>query len=63
MANPLQHASRLVGVPMALIDIIDGSPSGGKAFVLWNPPLSTGAGSGGHGKKGEVRPSQADPER
>jgi DEAD/DEAH box helicase domain-containing protein len=37
IANPVDLAQRLTGVPMALIDN-DGSPRGAKQFVLWNPP-------------------------
>ncbi|MCX6376109.1 MAG: DUF1998 domain-containing protein, partial [Armatimonadetes bacterium] len=37
IANPLELAGRLTGVPIALVDN-DGSPRGAKHFVLWNPP-------------------------
>jgi len=37
IANPSEHAEELCGCPMRLIDQ-DGSPSGAKCFVLWNPP-------------------------
>jgi DEAD/DEAH box helicase domain-containing protein len=37
IANPAEHASRLVGRDLALVDD-DGSPRGEKWFVLWNPP-------------------------
>ena len=37
IANPVELAERLTGVPMTLIDN-DGSPCGAKQFVLWNPP-------------------------
>ena len=37
IANPVELAERLTGVPMTLIDN-DGSPRGAKQFVLWNPP-------------------------
>ncbi|KAL6750271.1 hypothetical protein V8C86DRAFT_2817635, partial [Haematococcus lacustris] len=42
-ANPLQHASRLIGVPPEDITLVDqdGSPAGPKHFVLWNPPLTS----------------------
>ncbi len=44
IANPGEHAERLTGRPMRLIDN-DGSPGGTKCFVLWNPPrLGTAAG-------------------
>lgn len=38
IANPGEHAERLVGLPFAVVDN-DGSPHGGKDFVFWNPPL------------------------
>ncbi len=38
IANPAEHASKLTGRPVELIDR-DGSPAGEKYFVLWNPPL------------------------
>ena len=38
IANPGQHAERLVGLPFKVIDN-DGSPHGGKDFVFWNPPI------------------------
>ena len=38
LANPGEHAERLVGLPFRVIDE-DGSPNGGKDFVLWNPPM------------------------
>jgi len=37
IANPKEHAERTAGSPMTLIDN-DGSPKGGRRFVLWNPP-------------------------
>ncbi len=42
IANPKEHAYRLVGEEATVIDQ-DGSPQGGRQFVLWNPPLSDGA--------------------
>ena len=39
IANPGEHAQRLVGLPFEVI-ADDGSPSGGKLFVFWNPPLA-----------------------
>ncbi len=45
IANPKQLAERLAGVSMMLVDD-DGSPSGPKRFVLWNPPRMEGAGLG-----------------
>jgi len=38
VANPGEHAERLVGLPFVVVDR-DGSPRGGKDFVFWNPPL------------------------
>ncbi len=38
IANPGEHAERLVGLPFEVIDN-DGSPHGGKDFVFWNPPI------------------------
>ncbi len=37
IANPREHAEKLTGLPVTLIDR-DGSPRGRKTFVLWNPP-------------------------
>jgi len=38
IANPVEHAERLAGLPFEVIDD-DGSPHGGKDFVFWNPPI------------------------
>jgi len=38
IANPGEHIERLIGVPAVVVDD-DGSPSGAKDFVLWNPPF------------------------
>ena len=38
IANPGEHAERLVGLPFRVIEE-DGAPSGGKDFVFWNPPM------------------------
>jgi DEAD/DEAH box helicase domain-containing protein len=38
IANPGEHAERLVGLPFTVVDD-DGSPKGGKDFVFWNPPI------------------------
>ena len=44
IANPREHAERICGRDMTLVDN-DGSPRGPKRFVLWNPPpLKTAAG-------------------
>ena len=46
IANPREHAERVCGVPMGLVDR-DGSPRGPKRFVMWNPPLLDHAARGG----------------
>ena len=38
IANPGEHAQRLVGLPFQVINE-DGSPYGGKDFLFWNPPM------------------------
>jgi DEAD/DEAH box helicase domain-containing protein len=38
IANAQEHASRLIGMPVVLVDS-DGSPRGPKLFLLWNPPF------------------------
>ncbi|MFQ5857334.1 MAG: DEAD/DEAH box helicase, partial [Anaerolineae bacterium] len=38
IANPGEHVERLTAAPTVVIDD-DGSPSGEKTFVLWNPPI------------------------
>lgn len=38
IANPKQHADRITGRDMVLVDN-DGAPKGRKWFVLWNPPF------------------------
>jgi len=38
IANPGQHAERLVALPFTVVSD-DGSPHGGKEFVFWNPPI------------------------
>ncbi|MDO8585438.1 MAG: DEAD/DEAH box helicase [Armatimonadota bacterium] len=38
IANPLELAERLTGLPMELVEN-DGSPKGPKQFVMWNPPF------------------------
>lgn len=38
IANPGEHAERLLGLPFKVVDN-DGSPYGGKEFVFWNPPI------------------------
>ena len=38
IANPREHAEKLVGLPFSVVEN-DGSPHGGKDFVFWNPPL------------------------
>ena len=46
IANPAEHAERISGEPMELVDN-DGSPRGPKRFILWNPPPLKTAASGG----------------
>lgn len=45
IANPLQHACLLLGLPPTAVALVegDGSPCGPKAFVMWNPPLTVTA--------------------
>lgn len=43
--NPRQHAERITGKLMELVDN-DGAPRGPKRFVLWNPPPLERAASG-----------------
>jgi len=38
IANPGEHAQRLVGLPFVVVDN-DGAPHGEKDFIFWNPPL------------------------
>ncbi|MCR4394125.1 MAG: DEAD/DEAH box helicase, partial [Dehalococcoidales bacterium] len=38
IANPREHAEKLVGLPFQVVDN-DGSPRGGRDFVFWNPPF------------------------
>ncbi len=38
IANPGEHAEKLVGLPFEVVDN-DGSPHGAKDFVFWNPPI------------------------
>ncbi|EPS62961.1 hypothetical protein M569_11825, partial [Genlisea aurea] len=38
-ANPEEHAMKLANLPAVEFVKNDGSPSGSKLFVLWNPPL------------------------
>jgi len=44
IANPGEHAEKLVGLPFTVVDN-DGSPHGGKDFVFWNPPIIDAARS------------------
>ena len=52
VANPQEHAERVLGVPVRVVDG-DGSPRGRKRFVLWNPPLYRRP-DGSEGRKGPV---------
>jgi len=45
IANPQEHASRICGTEMTLVNR-DGSPRGRKFFALWNPPLLERRGGG-----------------
>ncbi len=38
VANPGEHAEKLAGVPLEVVDN-DGSPHGSKDFIFWNPPI------------------------
>ncbi len=38
IANPKEHADKLIGKDFRVIDE-DGSPNGRKSFVFWNPPI------------------------
>lgn len=38
IANPREHAEKLVGQPFEVIER-DGSPHGKKVFIFWNPPV------------------------
>ena len=38
IANPAEHAEKLVGLPFTIVSN-DGAPHGGKDFIFWNPPL------------------------
>lgn len=44
IANPAEHAEKLVGLPFTVVDN-DGSPRGKKDFVFWNPPFTDPAKS------------------
>ncbi|MBU0606735.1 MAG: DEAD/DEAH box helicase, partial [Armatimonadetes bacterium] len=65
IANPVEHASRITGKTMELVDD-DGSPRGPKRFVLWNPPTLTpdpspmrSQASAGRGENGNGVPPPA----
>ncbi len=53
IANPEEHAEKLVGLPFEVITE-DGSPHGGKSFVFWNPPLIDESGKGRHSSNSEA---------
>ncbi len=40
--NPAEHAERLLGEPVEVVDG-DGSPRGERTYLLWNPPLVRGS--------------------
>jgi len=52
VANPGDHAERLIGEKVTVVDD-DGAPRGPKTFVLWNPPLYRRP-DGTEGRKGPV---------
>jgi len=52
VANPGEHAERLIGEPVRVVDD-DGAPRGRRTFVLWNPPLFRRP-DGSEGRKGPV---------
>jgi len=53
IANPGEHAQKLVGLPFEVVDD-DGSPHGGKEFVFWDPPLIDRARSVRRSANGEA---------
>ncbi|MBN2462234.1 MAG: DEAD/DEAH box helicase [Dehalococcoidia bacterium] len=53
IANPKEHAEKLVGQPFEVISD-DGSPHGGKSFVFWNPPLIDETGTGRYSSNSEA---------
>jgi DEAD/DEAH box helicase domain-containing protein len=53
IANGAEHARRLTGLPVTLIDR-DGSPTGPRQFVLWNPPLMDAARGNRHSINAEA---------
>jgi DEAD/DEAH box helicase domain-containing protein len=53
IANPGEHAEKLVGLPFTVVDN-DGSPHGGKEFVFWNPPVIDEAKSVRRSANGEA---------
>jgi DEAD/DEAH box helicase domain-containing protein len=53
IANPGEHAEKLVGLPFSVVND-DGSPHGGKDFVFWNPPLIDTARSVRRSANGEA---------
>jgi DEAD/DEAH box helicase domain-containing protein len=53
IANPGEHAERLVGLPFRVVTS-DGSPYGGKDFVFWNPPIIDEAKSVRHSANSEA---------
>jgi DEAD/DEAH box helicase domain-containing protein len=53
IANPKWLADQITGADVALIDE-DGSPRGGRTFLLWNPPLLYGSASDRHSPIGDA---------
>ncbi|KAH7665147.1 DNA helicase protein [Dioscorea alata] len=55
-ANPREHAMGLANLRTLELVQNDGSPSGPKYFVLWNPPLTVMKGSKNHNKSNHGSP-------
>ncbi|MCL5257028.1 MAG: DEAD/DEAH box helicase [Chloroflexi bacterium] len=53
IANPGAHGGNLTAKEMTVVDG-DGSPSGGKHFVFWNPPLIDAASGARHSTNSEA---------
>ncbi|MBD3243864.1 MAG: DEAD/DEAH box helicase [Chitinivibrionales bacterium] len=65
VANPAEHARRICGTEMALVEN-DGAPRGPKRFVFWNPPALEAAAAGsdqewrtGGGRRSALREAAA----
>jgi DEAD/DEAH box helicase domain-containing protein len=53
IANPREHAERLVGLPFRVVEE-DGAPYGGKDFLFWNPPMIDMAAGSRRSTNGET---------